>query len=107
MKCPHCRVEIHEIREIILIGSDIDGGWGLIRTDCPSCQRMILRLVNGPPMYNQFKQLVRIREESKIFLFIPRVVQDHLVRPKLLRNLRRIILKPVSLFLIAQKPLPL
>lgn len=72
MKCPHCRVEIHEIREVTLIGSDIDGGWGLIRTDCPSCQRMILRLVNGRPVYNQFKQLVRIGEESKVFFVHPK-----------------------------------
>jgi hypothetical protein len=33
---------------------------------------MILRLVNGRPVYNQFKQLVRIGEESKVFFVHPK-----------------------------------
>lgn len=72
MICPHCRIEIHEIRNLILIGADIDGGWVIIRTDCPSCNRMILRLVNGPPRFDRFHQFIKIEKESKVFLIHPK-----------------------------------
>ena len=73
MKCPHCRVEIHEKRELTLIGTDIDGGWVLIRTDCPACQRMILRLANGPPhYYGNSKKFLGITKESKVFFVHPK-----------------------------------
>ncbi|MBA7497829.1 hypothetical protein ES704_00561 [subsurface metagenome] len=47
------------------------GGWVLIRRDCPACKRMILRLLNGLPVYNQFSQFIKIKEASKDFLVRP------------------------------------
>ena len=72
MICPHCRVEIYEARKLIPIGTDVDGGWVLVQTDCPSCRRMILRLVNGPPRHDLHHQFIDIEKESKVFLVRPK-----------------------------------
>lgn len=48
------------------------GGWVLIRRGCPACKRMILRLLNGLPVYNQFSQFIKIKEASKDFLVRPK-----------------------------------
>jgi len=50
------------------------GGWVLIRRDCPACKRMILRLLNGLPVYNQFSQFIKIKEASKDFLVRPKSI---------------------------------
>ena len=52
MKCPHCRVEFHDVPKPTYIGTDSDGDWILVRTNCPACKRMILELQNGPNMYD-------------------------------------------------------
>jgi len=72
MKCPHCRVEFHDEPEFTLIGVDADGGWALVRIDCPACQKMILKLVNGPPIYDSYKHFIRIEKVSKDFLVRPK-----------------------------------
>lgn len=72
MKCPHCRVEFHDNPEKTTIGVDADGGWILVKRDCPACKRMILQLVNGPPQYNQFRQFTNIEKASKFFLVHPK-----------------------------------
>ena len=72
MKCPHCRVEIHDNPIPTPIGVDADGGWILVRSDCPACHRMILRLQNGPPLYDTFKVFTKIEEVSKDFLVRPK-----------------------------------
>jgi hypothetical protein len=72
MKCPHCRVEFHDKPKPTPIGVDADGGWILVRSDCPACQRMILRLLNGPPLYDQYGSFTNIKKVSKDFLVRPK-----------------------------------
>ena len=72
MKCPHCRVEFHDNPETTTIDVDADGGWILVKRDCPACKRMILTLVNGPPIYDQFRNFTNIEKASKIFLIHPK-----------------------------------
>lgn len=47
MKCPHCLESFHDFYEIILVGNDAQGDWGVISRKCPSCERVILVLANG------------------------------------------------------------
>lgn len=72
MKCPHCRVEFHDNPETTLIDVDADGGWILVKRDCPACKRMILQLLNGPPSYDQFHHFINITKTSKAFLVRPK-----------------------------------
>lgn len=72
MKCPHCRVEFHDEPESTLIGVDADGGWVLVRRNCPACKRMILRLLNGPPAYTQSNEFYTINKVRKEFLVRPK-----------------------------------
>ena len=53
MKCMHCLVEFHEKEARTRIGEDEDGGWVVVRFDCPRCKRMNLFLVNAEYTYNQ------------------------------------------------------
>ena len=47
MKCPHCLESFHDFYEVIPVGSDAEGNWGVISRKCPSCERVVLVLVNG------------------------------------------------------------
>jgi hypothetical protein len=47
MKCPHCLVEFHDNPEITRIDKDVDGEWGIIKQVCPSCKRLVIKLVEG------------------------------------------------------------
>jgi hypothetical protein len=47
MKCPHCLESFHDFYEVILVGNDAQGDWGIISRKCPSCERVILVLANG------------------------------------------------------------
>jgi len=47
MKCPHCLESFHDFYEVILVGNDAQGDWGIISRRCPSCERVILVLANG------------------------------------------------------------
>ena len=47
MKCPHCLVVFHDRAKTTPLGSDIDGGWGIVSQECPNCRRLILRLAKG------------------------------------------------------------
>lgn len=46
MKCMHCLVAFHAEEKKIVIGKDTDGGWAILRLDCPECRRMNLFLLN-------------------------------------------------------------
>lgn len=72
MKCPHCRVEFHDIPIPTLLGVDADGGWVLIKRICPACKRMILKLTNGIPEYDRHDQFRRIKVQNKSFLVYPK-----------------------------------
>lgn len=72
MKCPHCRVEFHDNPETTLIGVDADGGWVLSQTECPACKRIILKLVNGSPLYNQLNDFIGIDKTNKVFFVRPK-----------------------------------
>ncbi len=47
MKCPHCLESFHDFYEVILVGNDAQGDWGIISRKCPSCERVILVLASG------------------------------------------------------------
>lgn len=48
MKCPHCLDSFHEENKEDYIGGDIDNSmYKLIKTKCPACERIILRLNIG------------------------------------------------------------
>ena len=72
MKCPHCRVEFHDIPKRTYIGEDSDGEWILVRTNCPACKRMILQLLNGPDVYNQRTQVFFLDNVEKAFFVYPK-----------------------------------
>lgn len=74
MKCPHCRVDFHDTPQRRLIGVDAEGGWILVKRDCPACDRMILHLENGEATYDQRGAFISLRSD--------RTVRATLVRPK-------------------------
>ena len=47
MKCPHCLESFHDFYEVVPVGNDADGNWGVVSRKCPSCERVVLVLVNG------------------------------------------------------------
>lgn len=47
MKCPHCLESFHDFYEVIPVGNDASGDWGVISRKCPSCERVILVLGSG------------------------------------------------------------
>ncbi len=47
MKCPHCMESFHDFYEVISVGNDADGNWGVVSRKCPACERVVLVLVNG------------------------------------------------------------
>lgn len=57
MVCPHCRVTIHEdFEEIPLFPGDADGdeeiGWSVSAQLCPACNKPIIRLLEGEPIFS-------------------------------------------------------
>lgn len=73
MKCPHCGIAFFDNPEIKTIGIDVDGGWILLKSDCPSCKRMILRLASGPSHHDQYGKFLGIDTTKQ---------KEFLVRPK-------------------------
>lgn len=47
MKCPHCLVEIHDSAGNKLIGRDNEFSYWIVHRICPSCERIILDLVQA------------------------------------------------------------
>jgi hypothetical protein len=47
MKCPHCLVAFYGELQYVFVGNDVDGGWGVQVSKCPSCERLIIELVRG------------------------------------------------------------
>lgn len=47
MKCPHCLESFHDFYEVIPVGNDANGDWGVISRKCPSCERVVLVLGSG------------------------------------------------------------
>src|SRR5690349_7042632 len=72
MLCPHCRVTVHPQAHDILVGRDKDDAWILRRILCPSCERFVLLLVNGPGGYSQAGQLIGLVHELRSFLVRPK-----------------------------------
>jgi hypothetical protein len=73
MKCPHYLTAFHEKWVSLNIAADEDGGWILLHTTCPECKRLVMRLVNGPPILDSnSKRLVRLSAAHKIELVHPK-----------------------------------
>ena len=67
MRCPHCLVNFHVTERtainynltmtggirIHFIGKDVDGYWWLEKTDCPACERVILRLISSDEIVDE------------------------------------------------------
>jgi hypothetical protein len=47
MKCPHCLESFHDFYEVIPVGNDANGDWGIISRKCPACERVVLVLGSG------------------------------------------------------------
>jgi len=72
MKCPHCRVEIYYNPEFKNIGDDSDGTWVLEQANCPACQKIILKLVNGDNVYNTHSRNIIYGNIKKHFFVYPK-----------------------------------
>lgn len=73
MKCPHCLTAFHDKWTALNIGIDKDGGWALMSTICPECDRLILQLINGPAIRdNTSGKLASIPTVRKRSLVYPR-----------------------------------
>jgi len=59
MKCPHCLVEIHAVHKYVGLGKDTDGYWAIEKYLCPNpvCERLVLYLVYGDPLFTAGKIL--------------------------------------------------
>jgi len=49
MNCPHCLTEFHDTRNFIPLGEDKEGGWVILKYNCPNpdCLKDIYYLING------------------------------------------------------------
>lgn len=45
MECPHCTVAFHDVWYTEGVRQDVDGIWQIRSTECPSCQRVIIKIV--------------------------------------------------------------
>ena len=72
MKCPHCLEGFHVKWEGIVIAADNNGGWMLSHTKCPECQRLIMRLLNGPAVYSEHKRFTHITRADEIRQVYPK-----------------------------------
>jgi hypothetical protein len=74
MKCPHCAVEVHTHVEYVALGEDAEGRWNVAKRTCPACNKFIIHLTNGRPLYAMTgSHVVRGMEDETISI---------LVRPK-------------------------
>jgi hypothetical protein len=74
MKCPHCLQGFHEKWSGMPVAMDKDGGWMLTHTECPECKRLIVRLMQGPAVKDQFKKFSHISRADEIRLVYPKGV---------------------------------
>lgn len=81
MKCPHCLVEFHDDRQIVLIGNDSEGTWGLEKYDCanPDCKRMVLILIRADIKHNRNNWKYYILEDGE---GNERIYEAYLIRPR-------------------------
>jgi len=73
MKCPHCSIAFHSSPSYVFIGEDVQGKWYVSHDLCPTCVKMIARLVRarGTSADGKGKILKLLSEEV-----------SYLVRPK-------------------------
>jgi Domain of unknown function (DUF4145) len=75
MKCPHCLTAFHDAWETNPLVADKDGGWNVSHTTCPECKRMVVRLLNGPPVLHPSNQrLLAISEVHQSLQVYPKGV---------------------------------
>lgn len=67
MKCPRCSVAFHNVDSHSMVGSDADGGWVLRQATCPTCNRLILHLMNGEPAGNVAAVLTLVKQEILVW----------------------------------------
>jgi hypothetical protein len=73
MKCPHCLTAFHDNWATLPVATDADGGWLLSHTTCPACNRLVINLLNGPPI---------VDARSKLLATVSVVHQTIMVHPK-------------------------
>lgn len=71
MKCAHCMQNFHSRTQVVLLGSDQDGGWAILKDLCPACSRLVLRLAS-----------CHVRKAPDGRETVGSVVSETLVRPK-------------------------
>jgi len=72
MKCPHCRVAFHEKWDRNYIGIDADGAWIVLDAHCPECKRVMLLVLNGPPVKDLNGHLIGVEPVQRRFLAYPK-----------------------------------
>lgn len=80
MKCSHCLVEFHSNREIIKLGQDTDGTWGIEKYHCPNpnCRKLNFFLINAEIEHHRGGYYYIPTNEVEIELIYSR----RLIRPK-------------------------
>jgi hypothetical protein len=60
MQCGHCAADYHPQTASSNIGIDADGLWLVLYETCPRCQRLNIRLLNGPPQSQDKTKMVHL-----------------------------------------------
>jgi hypothetical protein len=71
MKCPHCLTDFHDNPELIPVGDDNEGVWGISKRKCSACGLLVLHLIKADKMYSRGDVWEALNEE-----------QSQLIRPK-------------------------
>lgn len=75
MKCPHCLTAFHDKWDELPLVADKNYGWLVSHTTCPQCNRIVVRLLNGPAIQaGPAKQLVGLNSVHNSLLVYPRGV---------------------------------
>lgn len=86
MKCPHCSVAFHQEFEIIYLGTDAEADWGIVKCQCPECNKIICSLIEGKSLLGPTGEFIRFERVDKATLFRPRASNRPPVPPQVPKN---------------------
>lgn len=72
MICPHCLVGFHPSTEIIYLGSDKEGDWGIFKDLCPECEKIICILFRGNAIFEPDGEFMDFKDYYDSTLVYPR-----------------------------------
>jgi len=65
MKCPHCLVAFHDEWELLGSEDDRDGRWIVWHTKCPTCKRIVMKLVQKREHKGSVESLIRPKAPAR------------------------------------------